>query len=100
MDLLEDQTRSIKVPRYFADLLQEAGHCQTKTLELYCERLLDPDYVAAFQSVTNFDNLRRRLEKKRQVEFLFHKKNDTWAPPAGLCHAQLYAPEPKDAVGL
>lgn len=78
VDLLEDQTRSIKVPRYFADLLQEAGHCQTKTLELYCERLLDPDYVAAFQSVTNFDNLRRRLEKKRQVEFLFHKKNDTW----------------------
>ena len=78
VDLLEDQTRSIKVPRYFADLLQEAGHCQTKTLALYCERLLDPDYVAAFQSVTNFDNLRRRLEKKRQVEFLFHKKNDTW----------------------
>lgn len=59
VDLAEDQTRSIKVPRYFASLLNRADHRQSKTLELYCQEMMDPDYISAFQSVTDFENLRR-----------------------------------------
>ena len=78
VDLREDQTRSIKVPRYFADLLNQAGHCQSKTLELYWQEMMDPDYVSAFQMVTDFENLRRELKHRRQVEFLYRKNNGTW----------------------
>lgn len=78
VDLREDQTRSIKVPRYYAELLNQAGHTQSATLELYCQELMDPDYIPAFQSVTDYENLRRELKFRRQVEFLYRKKNDTW----------------------
>ncbi len=78
VDLGEDQTRSIKVPRYFADLLERTGQCQSKALALYCRELMDPDYVPAFREATDYDNIRRRMEEKRQVELLYHKNNDTW----------------------
>lgn len=78
VDLGEDQTRSIKVPRYFAELLGRTGQCQSKALDLYCQELMDPDYVSAFREATDYDNIRRRMEEKRQVELLYHKNNDTW----------------------
>lgn len=78
VDLEKDLVRSIKVPRYFDELLQRAGHCQSKTLALYESELMDPDYVPSFQAVTNYDNLRRRLGRQRQVEFLFQKRDGTW----------------------
>ena len=78
VDLEKDLARSIKVPRYFEELLQRAGHCQSKTLDLYCQELMDPDYVASFRAVTDYDNLRQKLQTQRQVELLFHKRDDTW----------------------
>lgn len=78
VDLEKDLVRSIKVPRYFDDILQRAGHRQSDTLALYAQELVDPDYVASFQAVTNYDNLRRRLAEQRQVELLFHKRDGTW----------------------
>ncbi len=78
VDLQEDQTRSIKVPRYFADLLERTNQCQSKALDLYCQELMDPSYVAAFQAATDYDNIRQKMDEKRQVELIYHKNNDTW----------------------
>ncbi len=39
---------------------------------------MDPAYVPAFREVTNYDNIRRHLAEKHQVELLYRKKNDTW----------------------
>ena len=78
VDLAADQTRSIKVPRYYADLLSRTDHCQSRALDLYCQELMDPAYVPAFREVTNYDNIRRHLAEKHQVELLYRKKNDTW----------------------
>lgn len=78
VDLQEDQTRSIKVPRYFADLLTRANQCHSKTLALYCQEMVDPDYIELFQSATDYDNIRRKLEQTRQVELLYRKKDETW----------------------
>ncbi len=78
VDLGEDQTRSIKVPCYFAQLLERTGHCQSKALDLYCQELLDPAYVAPFRRVTDYDNIRATLDKQRQVELLYRKNNDIW----------------------
>lgn len=78
VDLLEDQTRSIKVPRYFAQLLGRTGQCQSKALDLYCQELMDPDYVPAFREATDYDNIRRKMEERGQMEILYHKNNDTW----------------------
>ena len=39
---------------------------------------MDPDYVASFRAVTDYDNLRQKLQTQRQVELLFHKRDDTW----------------------
>lgn len=78
VDLAADQTRSIKVPRYYADLLSRTDHCQSRALDLYCQELMDPACVPAFREVTNYDNIRRHLAEKHQVELLYRKKNDTW----------------------
>lgn len=78
VDLREDQTRSIKVPRYFAELLERTGQCQSKALDLYCQELMDLDYVPAFREATDYDNIRQKMEQRRQVEILYHKNNDTW----------------------
>ena len=78
VDLQEDQIRSIKVPRYFADLLERTNQVQSKALDLYCQELMDPSYVAAFRAATDYDNLRQKMAEKRQVELIYHKNNDTW----------------------
>lgn len=78
VDLQEDRTRSIKVPRYFAEFLAQTGQCQSKTLERYCQELVDPEYVELFQAATAYENIRQKLDQTRQLELLYRKKNETW----------------------
>ena len=100
VDLEKDLARSIKVPRYFEELLQRAGHCQSKTLDLYCQELMDPDYVASFRAVTDYDNLRRKTPDPAAGGAPLPQAGRHLAAPAGVRHARLHPGESEDPVGL
>lgn len=78
VDLKEDQTRAIQVPDYFADLMAQAEGSLRHTMELYSQELMAPEYVPAFRSLIQYDNLRTALEEKGQVEMTFQKKDGSW----------------------
>ena len=78
VDMNQDQTRSIKVPRYFADLLERENNRLSRTLWRYGQELMDPDYVPAFQALVEYDNMRKILADKGQAEMTYRKQNGTW----------------------
>ncbi|MBQ9933520.1 MAG: response regulator [Ruminiclostridium sp.] len=78
VDLNEDRARSIKVPGYFARLLDRADHRLTATMDLYAETLVAEEDALAFREFVQVDRIRRELARKDQIELTYHKKDDTW----------------------
>ena len=78
VDLNQDDTRSIKVPQYFQDLLDREGHKLSATLFRYCVELMDPRYVPAFRELTEYDGLKTLLNKQGKAEMLYRKQDGTW----------------------
>ncbi len=78
VNLDEDRVRGIKLPRYFAKLLERSDNRLSRTFAAYCRELLDPAYVAAFQAATDFAAVRAALDLGRQVELTYRKQDGTW----------------------
>ena len=78
VDLNEDKARSIKVPAYFASLLDQADHCLSATMDLYVESLVAQEEAEAFRAFVQVDRIRRELSRKDKIELTYHKKDDTW----------------------
>jgi|GEM_PF-1031925 len=78
VDLERDDTRSIKVPQYFQDLLDREDHKLSRTLFRYCVELMDPAYVPAFRELTDYKNLKTLLTRQGKAEMLFRKQDRTW----------------------
>ena len=78
VDLNEDKARSIKVPAYFAHLLDRANHRLSATMDLYVETLVAEEDVLEFREFVQLDRIRRELARKDQIELTFHKRDDTW----------------------
>ena len=78
VDLNLDDTRSIKVPPYFQDLLDREGHKLSATLFRYGMELMDPAYVPAFRELTDYGNLKTLLAGQGKAEYLFRKQDRTW----------------------
>lgn len=78
VDLKEDQTRSIKVPDYFADFLKKENNRLSGTLARYGRELVDEDYIAVFCEAVNFERLQEKLEQGQQVELTYKKRDNTW----------------------
>ncbi|MCI5499682.1 MAG: response regulator, partial [Clostridiales bacterium] len=78
VDLKEDQTRAIQVPDYFAELLAQSDGSLSRTMELYSETCMNPEYIPAFRSLIRFDSLRETLDEKGQAEMTFQKKDGAW----------------------
>lgn len=78
VDLNQDQTRPIKVPQTFANLLDREDYRHSQTLFRYGEELMDPHYVPTFRVLTDFGHLRNLLEKQGKMEMLYHKQDGTW----------------------
>lgn len=78
VNLNDDQVRGIKLPRYFARLLERSDNSLTGTLEAYCRELMDPEYIPAFRAVTAFDAIRAALDQRRPVELTYRKRDGTW----------------------
>lgn len=95
VDLKEDQTRAIQVPDYFADLLAQTEGRLSRTMDLYSQELMAPEYVPAFRSLIQYDNLRTALEEKGQVEMTFQKKDGTWLAMRILPMPGYWEQEPK-----
>ena len=95
VDLKEDQARAIQVPDYFADLLALAEGSLSRTMELYSQELMAPEYVPAFRSLIQYDNLRTALEERGQVEMTFQKKDGSWLAMRILPMPGYWEQEPK-----
>ena len=78
VDLNRDDTRSIKVPRYFQDLLDREDRKLSRTLFRYGMELMDPDYVPAFREITDYDRLKTLLARQGKAELLYRKQDRTW----------------------
>ena len=78
VDLKRDYTRSIKLPRYFQEQLDRAEQKLTVTLFRYSVELMDPQYIPAFRELTDFENLKRLLERQGKAELLYRKQDSTW----------------------
>lgn len=78
VNLNDDQTRTIKVPPYFAEILRQEDQHLSSTLIRYCEEQLHEEYVPAFREVTNYNNLRNGLSEGHQVDITFQKLDGTW----------------------
>ncbi len=78
VNLNDDKVRGIKLPRYFARLLDRAGNNLKATLDAYCRELMDPDYVPAFRAVTEYSAIRGALDQRRPVELTYRKRDGTW----------------------
>lgn len=78
VNLNDDKVRGIKLPRYFARLLERTEGSLTATLAAYCRELMDPDCVPAFQAVTEYGAIREALDQRRPVELTYRKRDGTW----------------------
>ena len=78
VDLNRDDTRSIKVPPYFQDLLDREGHKLSATLFRYGMELMDPSYVPAFRELTEYESLKTLLARQGKAELLYRKQDRTW----------------------
>ena len=78
VDLNQDDTRSIKVPQYFQDLLDREGHKLSSTLFRYGMELMDPQYVPAFRDLTDYETLKTLLSRQGKAEMLYRKQDRTW----------------------
>ena len=78
VDLNRDDTRSIKVPQYFQDLLDREDRKLSRTLFRYGMELMDPDYVPAFREITDYDRLKTLLARQGKAELLYRKQDRTW----------------------
>ncbi len=78
VDLNQDDTRSIKVPQYFQDLLDREDRKLSRTLFRYGMELMDPDYVPAFREITDYDRLKTLLARQGKAELLYRKQDRTW----------------------
>ena len=78
VDLNEDRARSIKVPDYFARLLDRAGHRLSATMALYVDTLVAQEDADTFRAFVRLDRIRQALSRRDQIELTFHKRDDTW----------------------
>lgn len=78
VNLIDDNTQIIKVPEYFKEALRrENGHVGG-VLPWYGREMVDPEYLADFQRMTQYMYLRRVLESRNKVEMTFRKQNGQW----------------------
>ena len=78
VNLNDDETRSIKVPRYFTEILEKERNLLSPSLARYCREYMEPAYAPDFFNYINDTNLRRSLQEGRQEEMTFQKKDGTW----------------------
>ena len=78
VNLNDDETRSIKIPRYFEEMLEKEGNLLSPTLARYCREYMEPAYAPAFLNYINYSNLRRSIRAKRQEALTYQKKDGTW----------------------
>ena len=78
VNMLTDQTRSIKVPKYFADLLFKEKNRLSATLERYARETVMPEHQEAFLALVDYDHLRPILNEKGQAELTYQKSSGTW----------------------
>lgn len=78
VDLNEDKARSIKVPGYFAALLEQEDHCLTATMERYVRTMVTEEYAPAVHRFVQLENIRQELREKGQIELTYQKRDDSW----------------------
>lgn len=78
VNLNDDETRSIKIPNYFMELLEKENNRLSPTLARYCREYMEPAFAPAFFNYINYTNLRRSLRDGRQEELTYQKKDGTW----------------------
>lgn len=78
VDLETDAMRHIYIPTYFRELMQETEDRYSKALELYKERLVQPEYHERFNVLLDYDELKRRLQTSETIRESYRKKDGRW----------------------
>lgn len=78
VDMLADSVRHIFIPPYFKEILDRTGGVFSKSIWLYGEERVMPEYRESFHSFCRYDRLRKQLAAAEEPEFLYQRVDGTW----------------------
>lgn len=65
--------RDLFIPEYFDDMLKRAGGGYSKSMELYTNEKVTPEYSCLFRQLFNYDILENLFLKNKIPDFIYQK---------------------------
>ena len=99
VNLSNDTTRHIYIPKYFESFLQEAEDEYSRALLLYAQSIAKPEYYQDFERLCDYGQLEQQLEAGAAPELIYEKLNGDWVR-VRILKLKAYTEEDKETLWI
>lgn len=78
VDLRQDSVKHLYIPSYFEEILKEEHEIFSKSLSVYVQRYVKPEYYHSFHQILQYHKLEKLLNDGETPNFEYQKVDGTW----------------------
>lgn len=78
VNLSRDTTRSINIPDYFEEKLEQAGRKFSEAIRLYIQSFVEPEYHEEFLELLDYEKLFQRLSREQRPQLVYLKRDGNY----------------------